>query len=78
MDIGNLLRNTPPEYHTEIRLGLEAGGMNLPTDWQERAELVDLSSQLEFLTSNRSENFKLQCVNRIEKFIRNFHHSSNA
>ena len=69
MDIGNLLRNTDSAYHGQIKLGLEAGGMNIPSDWKERAELVDLSSLLEFLSSNRSEGFKRQCVDRIKRFI---------
>ncbi|MCI0692772.1 aminoglycoside phosphotransferase family protein [candidate division KSB1 bacterium] len=72
MDIGNLLRHTASKYHREIKLGLEAGGMNLPGDWRERAELVDLTSHLEFLTSDRSEEFKRLCVGRIERFIVKF------
>ena len=60
MDIGNLLRHTPAEYHGEIKSGLEADGMSLPDDWRERAELVDLTSHLEFLTSSRSDGFKQQ------------------
>jgi aminoglycoside phosphotransferase (APT) family kinase protein len=31
MDIGNLLRHTASDYHREIELGLEAGGMNHST-----------------------------------------------
>lgn len=72
MDIGNLLRNTNPSNHHRIRAGLEAEGMSLPDDWQERAELVDLSSHLEFLTSTRSDTFKRQCVARVHGFIRRF------
>jgi aminoglycoside phosphotransferase (APT) family kinase protein len=72
MDIGNLLRNTAPDFHRAIKQGLEAGGMSLPNDWKERAELVDVTSQLEFLTSNRSKTFKRQCVARIKKFISKF------
>jgi aminoglycoside phosphotransferase (APT) family kinase protein len=72
MDIGNLLRHTDPDYHGEIELGLEAGGMTLPGDWKERAELVDLTSQLEFLTTGMSESFKRQCVARIDRFICKF------
>ncbi len=72
MDIGNLLRNTNPSHHHRIRAGLEAGGVRLPEDWQERAELVDLSSHLEFLTSTRSDTFKRQCVTRVHGFIRRF------
>ncbi len=72
MDIGNLLRNTASNYHCKIKQGLEAGGMALPNDWKERAELVDMTSQLEFLTSNRSTSFKRQCAARIKKFISKF------
>jgi aminoglycoside phosphotransferase (APT) family kinase protein len=72
MDIGNLLRNTNPSNHHRIAAGLHAGGMSLPEDWQERAELVDLSSHLEFLTSTRSDSFKRQCVARVHAFIRRF------
>ena len=72
MDIGNLLRNTDPAYHPQIKLGLEAGGMSLPADWQQRAELLDLSSHLEFLTSKRSDDFKRTRVARIERCIRMF------
>ena len=70
MDIGNLLRHTHPDYHGQIKSGLESGGMSLPSDWMERSELVDLTSRLEFLTSTRSDNFKRQCVARIESFLR--------
>ncbi len=69
MDIGNLRRNTDPAYHADIQEGLEAGGMHLPADWQLRAELIDLSSQLEFLTSNRSDAFKRLCVERIHRCL---------
>lgn len=72
MDIGNLLRHAPEEYHEKVKAGLEAGRMNLPVDWKERAELVDLSSHLEFLTSTRSDEFKRQCVAQIERFILRF------
>lgn len=72
MDIGNLLRNTDPQYHSRIQHGLEAGGMRLPDDWKQRAELVDLSSHLEFLTSDRAEAFKRQCVMRVERCLAAF------
>lgn len=58
MDIGNLLRNTHPDDHIQIKSGLESGGMSLPSHSKERTELVDLTSQLEFLTSTRSDDFK--------------------
>lgn len=69
MDIGNLLRHTPINQHQQIKAGLERGGMTLPPDWQRRAELVDLTSQLEFLTSSRSDIFKQQCVDRVNLFL---------
>jgi len=72
MDIGNLIRHTPDEYHGDIKAGLEAGGMSLPSDWMERAELVDLTSHLEFLTSQRSDTFKKRCVDRVHRFIERF------
>ena len=72
MDIGNLLRNTPAEHRGQIKSGLEAGGMSLPDDWMERAELVDLTSHLEFLTSSRSDDFKQQCVARVNGFLEKF------
>ncbi|MCH2519898.1 MAG: hypothetical protein MK210_17125 [Dehalococcoidia bacterium] len=72
MDIGNLLRHTPAEYHGQIKAGLEAGGMAVPSDWIERARLVDLTSHLEFLTSSRSDCFKQQCAGRVHGFIERF------
>ena len=72
MDIGNLLRHTPAEYHGQIKAGLEAGGMAVPSDWIERAQLVDLTSHLEFLTSSRSDCFKQQCAGRVHGFIERF------
>ena len=44
-------------------------------DWTERAELVDLTSHLEFLTSNRSASFKKQCAARVFKLMRNYGYS---
>lgn len=72
MDIGNLLRYTPAECHGQIQSGLESGGMRLPIDWAERAQLVDLTSHLEFLTSSRSDCFKQQCADRVHGFIERF------
>jgi aminoglycoside phosphotransferase (APT) family kinase protein len=72
MDIGNLLRNTDSAYHGHVESGLRSGGMDLPKDWVERAELVDLGSHLEFLTTNRADTFKRQCVARVDGFIRRF------
>lgn len=70
IDIGNLLRHTPPNQYPQIKVGLERGGMALPADWQRRAEWADLASQLEFLTSSRSDTCKQQCVDRVNLFLR--------
>ncbi|MFP4248800.1 MAG: phosphotransferase family protein [Armatimonadota bacterium] len=69
MDVGNLLRHLPPALRRYVREGLEAGGAALPADWQARAELVDLSSALEFLTSGRSDTFKRECVTRVRRVV---------
>ena len=70
MDIGNLLRHTAAKYHGLIKSGLQAAGVYLPKDWRKQAELADLTSHLEFLTSTRSDAFKRQCVGRIKRFLR--------
>lgn len=72
MDIGNLLRHTVAKYHSRIKSGLQAAGMYLPKDWRKRAQLVDLTSHLEFLSSTRSNAFKRQCVVRVKRFLRTF------
>ncbi len=72
MDIGNLLRHTAAKYHGRIKSGLQAAGMYLPKDWRKRAQLVDLTSHLEFLSSTRSDAFKRQCVVRVKRFLRTF------
>ncbi len=69
MDIGNLLRHTAPERHSYIETGLRSGGMSLPADWKKRAQLIDLSSYLEFLTSARSDDFKRQCASAVREFV---------
>lgn len=69
MDIGNLLRHTPPACQDLIQAGLAAGGVQLSEDWKARAEMVDLSSHLEFLTTRRSDEFKRQCVTWIQDFL---------
>jgi serine/threonine protein kinase len=70
MDIGNLLRHFPNEHDADVTQGLIEGGFELPPDWRYRAYLIDLASHLEFLTSNRSPDFKKACVERIENLIR--------
>lgn len=69
MDVGNLLRNLDACWHDAIRDGLMAGGMALPADWRKRADLVDLSSALEFLTTDRSDAFKRTRVAWVEGFV---------
>ncbi|UJB67796.1 aminoglycoside phosphotransferase family protein [Acaryochloris sp. 'Moss Beach'] len=78
MDIGNLLRHTPSHQYQQIKVGLEHGGMALPEDWQQRAEWADLASQLEFLTSSRSDVFKQQCVDRVNLFLRMYFERSRG
>ena len=69
MDTGNLLRDCPRDLRAHVREGLEAGGEIVSDDWEARAERVDLSSALEFLTSARSDAFKRQCVARIRRIV---------
>ncbi len=72
MDVGNLLRHVPVALREHVRAGMEAAGASVPDDWQARAELVDLSSALEFLTSGRSEAFKRECVARVRTTVERF------
>ncbi len=72
MDIGNLLRHTDPVYYDKIKAGLVAGGLNVPADWRLKAELVDLSSHLEFLTTHRSDAFKHGCAEWIRGFVERY------
>jgi aminoglycoside phosphotransferase (APT) family kinase protein len=72
MDIGNLLRNTDPQYHDLIGRGLIEGGFDLPEDWVERAALIDVSSHLEFLTSTRSDEFKRSRIALVDSFLKMF------
>lgn len=69
-DMGNILRHFPLDWQNDLARGLREEGFILPEDWRYRAYLVDLSSHLEFLTSNKSHEFKLTCVGRIEQFIK--------
>ena len=69
MDIGNLLRHLDSSLHGLVEQGLRDGEMHLPADWKVRAQLVDLTSHLEFLTSSRPDQFKRECVARIEQFL---------
>jgi aminoglycoside phosphotransferase (APT) family kinase protein len=74
MDVGNLLRHTPPACYEQIRLGLLDDGVRLPADWRARAEFVDLSSHLEFLTSARADDFKRACVAWVRDFTERYDH----
>lgn len=69
MDIGNLMRHVAPKWFAPLAAGLTETGFELPEDWHYRAALIDLSSHLEFLTSNRSDVFKQQCVQRVEALL---------
>ena len=66
MDIGNLLRHLSPKWELPLTEGLADADFELPDNWRFRAALIDLSSHLEFLTSNRSDVFKQQCVEQIK------------
>lgn len=70
MDIGNVLRHLSPKWENDLSLGLRDEGFELPDNWVFRASLIDLTSHLEFLTSNRSQEFKLTCVHRIHRLIK--------
>jgi len=68
-DMGNLLRNLGPEIAPELGRGMRDEGIVLPDDWERRAALVDLTAQLEFLTSTHSNEFKTMCVGRIQSLL---------
>ena len=70
MDVGNFLRHVPSVWEGDFAWGLQAEGFDLPDDWRFRSLLIDLASHLEFLTSDRSEEFKARCVERVVKLIR--------
>jgi len=55
MDVGNLLRHTPDNYHKCIELAFSNNPYFIE-DWKRYAKMVDLSSQLEFLASSRTTN----------------------
>ncbi len=72
VDIGNLLRHLNPMHHGEIEAGLDAGGLNVPPDWRRKAKFADLSSHLEFLTTQRSDTFKQKCADWIRDFAERY------
>lgn len=69
VNIGNLLRHLSPAWEAPLAAGLADEGFELPADWRCRAALIDLASHPEFLTSERSREFKRSCVRRIEEFL---------
>lgn len=69
MDIGNLLRHVPSHWEEPLKEGLIEEGFELPDDWRFRAQLIDLGSHLEFLTTQRSDAFKQLYVSRIASFV---------
>lgn len=70
MDIGNFLRHLPEKWSDHLAIGLKEANFDLPEDWRFRSLLIDLTSHLEFLTSQRADAFKQTCVDRILKFIK--------
>lgn len=71
MDVGNLLREMPPESEDDLKFGLIEGGIDLPSDWRLYSLLIDLVSHLEFLSSNRSRLFKLRCIEKVDYLLSN-------
>jgi hypothetical protein len=59
-------------HHGEIEAGLVAGGLNVLRDWRRKAELIDLSSHLEFLTTQRSDAFRQRCADWIRDFAERY------
>jgi len=51
-------------------IGLLDEGFELPNNWIFIARLIDLTSHLEFLTSQHSDKFKRECVVRIYHLIK--------
>jgi hypothetical protein len=68
----NYLRHMDSMHHGEIEAGLVAGGLNVPPDWRRKAEFADLSSHLEFLTTQRSDAFKQRCADWIRDFAERY------
>lgn len=56
-DYGNLFRQRRPAlpdgFEEAFRAGLSAGGVELPSEWAQRRAVVDLTSALDFLSSER-------------------------
>ncbi len=70
MDIGNLMRHTDPSQYASIKQNIIDEGMDLPEEWETIALLIDFSSYLEFLTTDRSSLFKRKCIANIDKTLK--------
>ncbi|MCP5110449.1 MAG: phosphotransferase [bacterium] len=68
-DLGNLLRHLGPRAIEPIARAFDAEGAPLSANWPQRAALVDLTAQLEFLTSGHTHAFKQRCVHRIQQLL---------
>ena len=69
MDVGNLMRHLTSDWEHDLASGLQQEGYELPNNWRYQACLIDLTSHLEFLTSQRSPEFKISCVERIKDLV---------
>lgn len=69
MDIGNLMRELSSEWADDLAAGLSEEGFDLPDDWLKRARLIDLANHVEFLTSRKSHEFGMSCVEKIQRVI---------
>lgn len=73
MDLGCLLRHTPMKYHKDIGLAISKGPANLIEDWYRKSIMVDLSSQLEYLTSTMPGYVKQAYVEKINLLTANLY-----
>ena len=69
MDVGNLLRDLPGQCHDDVIAGLADGGIDVPPNWRLRASLVDLTSHIEFLTSEYGASMRPVALERIDTFL---------
>ena len=78
LDLANLCRNLPPSLYPEIVAGLVDEGVELPLEWPQRCRLLDLSSHLEFLTSNLSDEFKSSRIILIDQLLEEYGVASSS
>jgi hypothetical protein len=69
MDLGNLIRNMEPRYFDAVERGVKSKGVELPDNWVDVAERIDLSAHLEFLSSDASSVIKSRASRWIEGYI---------